>query len=240
MAGGFLERLGQGLGFGNQSEQPKQVDPSGLAASSNNPAAQVTEGATAEVTASEKYKDLFQPVEVKQPDPIFAKLPDGEIQKIASQQNFLEGIDPKILATIESGGQDGVRATLKLVQQVGANSYAKSAESIPALIEAALAKERENTAATVPGLIRSATSASTLAASLPQLMSDPSLVPVANAVRMQVEAKHPNASPAEVSQLTQEYFMHLSSKLGGTSETPEAKAKAKTDQGTDWENFFAE
>jgi hypothetical protein len=178
------------------------------------------------------FKDLWEPVPV---DPnatvpaVVAPLTAEQVQTAVDKANFSQGITQEQLAAITAGG-DGAQEAFSLAmnsvaKQVMVQSTMVNSKLTERAVEAALEKQ----SAQLPQLLRAQANKAHLS-DTSELFANPAIRPVVEATQAQILQKYPNATPLEVTTMTQEFIQAMGSHFQPEVIDPDAPA--------DWSNFL--
>lgn len=164
---------------------------------------------TKDETPLAAFKDLWEtaPIDPNAPAaPAAYKPPTAEeIQKATAKADFTKNITPEQLAEVTAGGEGAGEALLKLLNTVGQQSLAQSTMVSAKLSEQALTAAIEAEVAKIPALVRAQTVQAHLKDTNP-LFNNPAITPVIEATQERLQLKHPNATPAEITEMTQGFI----------------------------------
>lgn len=165
----------------------------------------------------------------------FANLDPKAIAEASKTNDFRNVVTKDMQASILKGGPEAVNAMMEAMNSMAQKSFGDSAIASTKLIDKALADQRKQFEAALPGIIKSQTSGETLRAADP-LFSNPAVAPMINMVKSQVAAKYPDASSAEQAKMVQDYVKQFAE-----AATPQKKVTPGTDplgNKTDWSEFL--
>lgn len=235
--------------FGNQPAQ--QAQPAALAVPPNQgniPAASNTatnpadpsQPAVPPVTSSQNpldsFKDLWQTAPVKEgesPKPTEPhKLTKEQVHNIVSKANFSQGVTPEMMNKITAGGEGAAEAFTQAMNLVAQQVMTQATMVNNELSNKAIQDAIRAAESKVPALLRDQSSANHLKTTNP-LFDNPAVKPVIDATRSQLLSKYPNASDAELTDMTQQYILAM-----GKAFTPTPVDPAAANE-TDWEKFLS-
>lgn len=182
------------------------------------------------------FKDLWEdvPTDPDNPDPpptSFALNP-ADVEKAVAKTDFSSAITPDQLKAIGEGGEaaqvafaESMNAVAKQVLTQATLVSSKLAEN---MLDKALAKQAEQ----IPGLVRDNITTSHLNDSNP-IFSNPAVKPVIEATKAQILIKFPDATPAEVTKMTEDYILAM-----GEAFAPAPAKSTDTTKGTDFSKFL--
>lgn len=203
-----------------------------------NPDGTANTGTTPPATPMADFAKLWEtvPTNGAETKSIFANVDPQKVREAAGKLDFAQVVTPETLSKIQAGGADAATAFAEALNKVAQTVYAQSALTNTQLIERALAEHSNQFEAKIPGLLKKQT-ASEAVRGENKIFSDPSLAPVVGLIQTQLQAKYPEASAAELKDMTVKYFKQMSSVIN-PSESQSTKGKnGKADDGMDWEAF---
>lgn len=162
-----------------------------------------------------------------QPVPLDA----AQVQKAVANTNFAAGITPETLAAITAGGEGAGEAFMNAMNSMARDVMVQSTMVGNKLTEKAVADAIAAQQASLPELVRSQQATSHLVDTNP-LFTNPAIAPVVEATQAQLLQKYPNATPAEITTMTQNYITQM-----GAAFAP-AEVVNGAEAGTDWEAFM--
>ncbi len=155
-----------------------------------------------------------------------------EIQKVVAKVDFTKSITPENLAAITAGGEGAVAAMVTALNTVGQQALTQSTLINNRLAEQMIAKAIESSNSKIPDIIRSQSASNHLNDTNP-LFSNPAVKPVMDAARVAFLGKHPNATPAEITEMTEDYMTAMLESLAPAKPTENTPNKE-----TDWNKFL--
>lgn len=183
-----------------------------------------------------QFKDMWEtkPIEkddqTQQTEPV--ALNQEAVQKIVAKTDFSQVITPENMAAITAGGEDASKAFASAMNQVAQQVMVQATMVNNKLTEQAVAKAREDFSSSLPALLRQQASANHLNETNP-LFSNPAVKPVIEATQAQLLSRHPNATHAEITKMTQDYIIAM-----GTEFAPKDAVNNTVTGDTDWETFL--
>lgn len=220
-AGGDLQQAAPNV------QQAPNTAPNGVVPSQVAPAAAVPH------SPLDDYKELWQNAPTNsentpnQPVPLDA----AQIQKAVANTNFASGITPETLAAITAGGDGAGEAFMNAMNAMARDVMVQSTMVGNKLTEKAVADAIAAQSASLPALLRSQQASSHLADTNP-LFTNPAIAPVIEATQAQLLQKYPNATPSELTTMTQNYITQM-----GAAFAPQPVVNG-ADAGTDWDAFM--
>lgn len=222
-----------------QPAQPGNLPPQPtVPADPNNPTAPIPKP---DVTATDdplaQYGSLWENVPSasnnnEQPKSVF-DLNQEQVKNVIAKNDFSKLITPDQLQAIGQGGEAAQQA---FAQAIGNVAQQVMLQSI--MVNSRLAGQGVNQAikgaeGRIPEAIRNYTTRDSARTANP-LLSNPAVKPVADAVQSQLLAKYPNATSAEITDMTVNYI-----KAMGQQFAPKQEEQAPTSEaGTDWAKFL--
>ena len=161
-----------------------------------------------------------------------APLNQDAVAKIVAKTDFSSAITPDQLAAITAGGEGATQAFAEAMNSVAQQVMVQSTMVSNKLAEQSIATAVEAEVAKMPALMRSQSAASHLKDANP-LFSNPAVQPVMQAAQTQLLQKFPNATPAEITQMTQDYVVAM-----GAAFRPQETVNNNAVGEVDWESFL--
>lgn len=187
----------------------------------------------------DEYKDLWKttptPGTSGAPKPLF-DLDPVKLLEAAKTIDYSKSVTPEQLAAISKGGEEGTQAFLAAMQNVAATTMMHSAATTGAMVEQAVKKTRADLIKEIPGLVRGQNLRESAAEENPGF-NHPAVQPIVTAMQSQFQVKHPNATTAELREMTNNYLNALS----GIISPPKAdtgKGGKATGDSYDWSSFL--
>lgn len=201
---------------------------------------------TTTATPFDDFKELWQPnaTDPNAPEPqkgVFGNVDPKRFMEAAGKIDFSKVVTPEQKQQIAAGGEPAIQAFAEAMNKVAQGVYAQSAFASTKMIEAALAKGREQFLAELPQHIKRQTVTDSLSQENP-VFSNPAVKPIISALEAQLTVKYPNATAPEITALAKQYIEAL-----GTSVAPKQKQENNTPgtrrgakQETEWDKFLDE
>jgi hypothetical protein len=192
-----------------------------------------------------QFTDLWHPTPApKEPDPtkpgnIFSAADPAKMLEAARGVNFVEGLDANLLATAAKGGPEGVAALVQIINDVGQRSYAQAAFASTRVVDQGLSQFQLGLDKSLPGAIKKHTVSESIVSDNPAF-NNPALAPVIQAVQLQIQAKHPQATTAEIRAYTLQYLTGMSELIVNKKETQQSGSQTAGTATDNWEPFFAQ
>jgi hypothetical protein len=155
-----------------------------------------------------------------------------EVQKAVAKADFSKSFTPEQLATVTGGGEGAQEALLQLLNTVGQQSLAQSTMVSSQLSQKAIEQAIAVEVAKMPAMLRQQSANDHLKTSNP-VFSNPAVKPIVEATQHQLQAKFPNATNAELTEMTEKFIVAM-----GESFAPVPDAAALAPGETDWNSFF--
>lgn len=193
-----------------------------------------------EQTPLDPFKDLWKNDDKSTTENNFGILGEINPQKIAEvagKVNFAKAVKADDVKAIQAGGDGAVEALGRALNSVSQTVYAQSAVAASKLIEAATEKLEAKLNESLPSRIKQQSFSNNLREQNPAY-SHPAAAPLVAMIEQQMSSKYPNATPAELTTLAQDYFTKTFSAISGADKKKaEEEAKAKAGE-FDWEADF--
>lgn len=185
-------------------------------------------------------KDLWKAPEGVTPEPtvadIFKNLNVEKLNESASKLDFRGVATPEMLARVKAGGDDGLQATLEIMNAMNQRAYAQSTLAGIRVTEQAMNRADKITSDRIPGMVRTAATADSLRAE-DAMYNHPAMQPLVGALQSAFQGKNPNATVSEIkSQVVdalKAYGQVLNPPKSDTGTTGSGKAKEE-----DWSLFL--
>lgn len=165
---------------------------------------------------------------------VFGEVDPKKFMEAAGKVDFGKAIKPEMLAAIQAGGEDGVKAFAAAMNAVAQNVYAQASFASTKITEQAMQKAREAFIAEIPQHIKASTASESLRAENP-IFSHPAAAPILGAVQSQLAVKFPQASAAELTAMAKTYLENFASGVSPAKPTAAETTKANE---TDWSTFL--
>ena len=186
-------------------------------------------------------------------DPNAPKAPEGYLPKIDpvkvreqfSKLNFVNGVNPELLATAEKGGQEGMAAMMQIINAVGQTITERVFNSNYSLLDKALPNAFNKFEGGLDSKITRRMSGDALAQN--PIMVKPEYKPMVESIRDQLASKNPQLTAEALTEATSKYFDRMAEGLGFTKnavpDTPNNSATGKksfgTAPGADWMDWLS-
>lgn len=154
------------------------------------------------------------------------------IQKAMGSTSFATAITPENMEAISLGGEAAQQAFAASMEAVARQVMTQSVLVGNKLAETKVDAARESFAKELPSLLRHQSSSDHLKTTNP-LFTNPAVKPVVEAAQAQLLQKFPDASPAEITEMTEKYILTM-----GEAFAPPAPLTVEQQNQTDWEKFL--
>lgn len=171
-----------------------------------------------------------------QGQPLFNVSHDKMIEA-ARKQNFTAGINPELAAKITAGGPEAVVAMMEMMNTVAQNAYAQSAFAGTQLITGALDKSQFAKASDIDSRVKALGLDANLRTENP-MFAHPAAQPLLQSVQAQLLTKFPNATPAELTKMAQDYLISFAQGVNAPQQQQQQQQNAKDAGGMDWSKFL--
>ncbi len=234
---------GQGSGFtpsnGNQNMQFQQAANNGQNNAGTNQGGATVPGENQNGSQGDGGQNTGQPKAEPHPMDRFGKLFDNSakpeeapkfaldgktLDDVAKSQDFYKGIDPELMARAQSGDVQAMQQMNALAMQ---NMYKTVLQHGGTLNERFVSAREEFGNKGFSGRVKSELTAAQMAEH--PAMKNPVVKRQLNATAEQFAKQHPDASPAEIKQMTMDYFKELGSLFGEKKEEPSVEGKPDSD-----------
>lgn len=186
------------------------------------------------------FKDLWTPpVKVEgaeeefNPSEIF-KIDPASMQEALGKINFAEGVvTQEALEAVTAGGPGAVAALMGMLNGTGAKAMQMSTMAAAKMVENAMTKA----SGAMDKKISSGVKLNQVSSAMQELnpaLSHPAAAPMVNALKQQFTAKHPTATPTEITTMISSYLDNFAGIAAGKKDEPVSTAPA----GTDWAAYF--
>jgi len=209
-------------------QQTPQTDVNGVIPNQTPPAVPVDNSPLA------PFKDLWQTatnVDNKNNnlnEPVVLNAED--VAKAMGNADFSAALNPSRLNAIAAGGQEAQKAFQEALTDVARQVLTQATLVNNRLTNDAIVKALAAQEAKLPAMLRTQSAANHLKDTNP-IFSNPAIQPVIEATQQQLLSKFPNATPAEITAMTNNYILAMGEAFAPKPATPVSKD-------TDWENFI--
>lgn len=191
------------------------------------------------------FKDLWAaPVKVEgaeeefNPAAIF-NIDPATMQAAIGKINFAEGVvTQEDLAAITAGGPEAMQAFMKALNGTGAKAMQLATTASAKMVEQAMTRA----SGAMDKKIASGVKLNQVSSAMQELnpaLSHPAAAPMVNALKAQFTAKHPTASPTEITTMISSYLDNFAGIAAGKKEEVVDPAAATKAQETDWAKYFS-
>lgn len=187
----------------------------------------------AEQSPLAEFQDLWKDDPTKKQDPatpITSASPE-DINKSMQKLDFSNVITPQNLTAIGQGGEAAQKAFVETLNSFGRTLMTQATVVNNTITQRAVSDAVTSYAAKLPQTLRDQTSAVHLADSNP-LFNNPAVKPIMEATRSQLLEKFPNATPAQITEMTNNYITAVSQAFA-----PKVTSPQELNQ-TNWDLFL--
>lgn len=128
-----------------------------------------------------------------------------DVLKNARAVDFTKAIPTDLLAKVKAGGEEGMVAMLQAMNIVGQQAFASASMVAAKTTEAGIRNAGTQIENNLPSFIKRETISQTLREDNP-LFASPAVAPMVEMLEVQLQAKHPNATPAQIKEHARTYF----------------------------------
>lgn len=136
------------------------------------------------------------------------KLNPEDVMKAAAKIDFSGTFTPENLDAISAGGEGAQRAFVESLTAVARQVLTQSTLVNSQLANEAIVRAIAATEAKIPALLRDASASDHLNTTNP-IFQNPAIQPVVEATKQQLLGKYPNATPAQITEMTRDYIMAM-------------------------------
>jgi hypothetical protein len=155
------------------------------------------------------------------------------IQQVVAKANFAGSVTPEVMAAISEGGEGAQAAFVAAINSAAQQAVTQSIMASNKLNEKAMADALAAHQAKLPDLLRKQADSDHMKTANP-LFDNPAVKPVIEATQQQLRLKYPNATPAELTDMTTNYINAM-----GQAFAPPAPTVNDNGAGeTDWSVFM--
>lgn len=183
-----------------------------------------------------EFQKLWEdaPVDPNKPAPTTPiPLDAAAVQKAVAKTNFSQGITPETMAAIVAGGEGAQTAMMEALNQTAQQVMVQSTMVNEKLTQKAIKEALASQQTIMQEQVRSQVVADHLKTTNP-LFSDPAVKPVIEATQQQLMVKFPNATPAEITDMTQNYITAMGAAFAPTEVVNDNLGQSQTD----WTKFI--
>lgn len=200
--------------------------------------AQQAADAAAAKAQEDQFKDFWKPVEV---DPALQNQPvtgftmdPAKINEAVSKANFLGTMTDAQREAIAAGGEGATKVMMEVMNNVGRTVMAQSTMAQGRMMEQAIKTAKADILSQLPDAVRNSLTKNEIFSN--EKYNNPEFSPVVDAVRSQMQTKFPNASVAEITNLTQQYLDKFAGNIGNQQQSQQTAKQGKTEE--DWSKFL--
>lgn len=213
--------------------------PKGTADTPDNKQTENTENKEA-VSPLDQFKDFWQTPKdgVPGPEVVDFKADPAKLLEAANKIDFRKVAKPEQLAAIQEGGEKAAAALVEIMQAQSATLYAQNMFAATKIAENAAAQVQANFEKQLPALLRKQGLGTNLIAENKDL-AHPALQPMIEAMQSQLATKYPNASAAELLEMSKTYMTEVGKVFAPQSkETKGGGGSGSTKEGVDWSKYL--
>lgn len=215
---------------GNTPAQPAATAVDDVAGTAPNPAPNAP--AQEHQTPLDKYKDIWETVPNAAGDEPSFELDATKVSEAMANADFSKAINQETLSKIVSGGEDAAMAFAEAMNAVTRQAMTQSTLVANKLIETRLEQYNKKQEAAIPGLVKRQA-----AQDANPIFKNPAAKPMISALQNQLAAKNPDASAAELVDMTNNFLTALYESMN-----PDAASKAGQSGSEppmeDWDKFL--
>lgn len=260
-SGGFMDMIGRALGVKQQEPNPQQtqqqqanggkvndplngaVDNNGNRHSAstdpNNNGNPATESPLAEFDnlfdntpkVDDKGNPIVQPFDPNSP---YINFDPEKMRESLGNTNFIDSQTQTLLEEVQNGDTSKLGDLLNAVTR---HAYMSQTQLSHNVMEKTAKAVLERALGQIPNQVRTSQANDSLNKLNPAFKS-PALQPVVNAIRGQVEAKYPDASPTEISEMVNRYMSGVAATFQGDSDDNQNGQQRNQQSQADWTDFF--
>lgn len=200
------------------------------------PKATPAEGPNLPKSPLDQYKELWenpkQDPDAPEPKPANNLLDPNKLKEIVSKTTLTPNLTPEQVKAISEGGEGAVAAMQEAMNSTAQQTMVQSTLIANKLITDAVKRASEAQKAEISDLVRQSATTNSLVESNP-IFSDPAVKPMVDAAQSQLSIKYPNATPSEITKMTQDYILAMSTAFNPNKAVDQEKVPAAED----WTNF---
>lgn len=191
-------------------------------------------GTKADDSPLANFKDLWdtKPTDPNAPAPSAPKeLSAADVQKIVAKASFTGAVTPEMLSAISEGGETAQQAFVQAMNEVARQVMTQNTLVTDKMIQQKIAEALKQQEAALPEMLRKQ-SISAHSKDTNPIFSNPAVKPIIESTQHQLMQKFPNASPAEITKMTQEYIIAMGQEFAPKVTHDETKGDV------DWSSFL--
>lgn len=213
------------------AQAPTGIAPTDPTVTPATPEAPAAEGDNSPL---EQFKDMWDTVPKKEGDSTTpAQLDPAKLKDVIAKADFSQVITQENLAAITAGGDEATTAFASSMNQVAQQVMNQSLLASNKMIEQAVEQVNSQWESKLPQLLKKQNLNENLVGSDP-LFNNPAIKPIMEATQTQLAAKYPNATVAELANMTQDYIKAMGEAFSPKPINPVGESKSNTD----WEAFM--
>lgn len=215
-----------------QVQNPHVANNPQVPSGNNVPATTATGEPQSGQSPTENFADLWSTTPSQQGNqaPNF-RLPPEQLGQVTAKMDFTQGLNPEILAKIGAGGPEAIQAMAEAMNHVGRQVFTQNANFSSHLSERTFQEGSNHFGRALPNLVTNHLAKDALYQANPKLR-DPAVAPLVEAMQMQLQTKHPNATPQEINAQVNAYFTKVASVFA-----PQADPATQANSGADSFDF---
>ena len=176
-----------------------------------------------------EFEKMWEPIDTKgQPNGAPVTLDPAKLQEVIGKASFTQAVTSENIAKITAGGEGAVVALTETLNAVAQQATLQSTLAANKMIEQAVTGMKSAQDAALPDMIRTQTAKNNLAAANP-IFSNPAIKPIMEAAQVQIAGKYPNATPAELTDMTQRYILAMGEAFNPTAPAANVGVPAEQD-----------
>lgn len=215
--------------------QPPSVTPTQSPTGEGNGVVPNNEGSAPAESPLDKFKDLWEttPTENSEAPATPQELTQESLQKAMESADFTSGISPEQFAAISQGGEEAQKAFMQAMNNVAKQVMVQATLVNNKLTAKAVAEAREAASKSIPNLLKQQAASNHLKDTNP-VFTNPAIKPFIESAQEKLIAKNPNATPAELTAMTQELMTAIADQF-----SPAPAVNPQAAQEEDWSKFLS-
>lgn len=230
-----------------QQGQQAPAGNTGAAPAGETGAEQETTGNGENVSPLDSFSDLWETAKDAEGNEIASSenfdpskmfnIDPAKMQEAVSQMDFSQAIPAETFQQIQEGGEGAQQAFANAMNLVARQAFSQSMMGSAKLVEQAMSKANQSLDSRIDARTRQSQVSSTVRDSNPAF-KHPAAAPMISMLEQQFTAKHPNASPQEISQMATDYFAKFADSMAGGNGGKGNGSNDKGDGGLDWDSWL--
>lgn len=182
------------------------------------------------------YKELWNTDNTKEANKTFTPEPidPAKLQEFMGKRDLTSTITPETIQAIRAGGDGATEALIKAINAASQQSVVQATVVANQLMNTNISKLETSLAERLPEVLKQYTVTNSLNES-DAIYSNPAVQPVMQAAQAQLAHKFPNATPQELTTMTQKYIQAM-----GQAFNPDTPSTSEVNKEDDWTAFLAE